>query len=83
MPSVTPVSRALSPVGSQLFGASHTVFKRLDYLSDFNEDQFDVFFIYCKLNSREAVEMGAAGALPPSFDVDAACSVCCPGNVAN
>ncbi len=83
MPSVTPVSRALTPVGSQHFGAIHTVLQRPVDISDLNDDQFDVFFIFSKLNSRDAVENGTAGALSHSFDVDAACSVWCPGNVAD
>ncbi len=82
MPSVTPFSRALTPVESQLLGAIHTVFQRHVDLSDLNDYQFDVSFIFCKLNSREAVDNGAAGPLP-SFDVDAICSVWCPGNVAD
>ncbi len=80
MPSVTPVSRALTPVGSQFFSAIHTVFQRHLDLSDLNEDLLYVF-IFCKLHSREAVEMGAAGPLSPSFVVDTACSVWCWNNV--
>ncbi len=81
MPSVTPVSRALTPIESQLFGAIHVVFQYHVDLSDLNDNQFDVSFIFCKLKSREAVEMGAAGPLLSSFDVDAAACSVCPGNV--
>jgi hypothetical protein len=42
MSSVTPVSRALTPVESQLFGGIHTVFKRRVDLSDLHDDQSDL-----------------------------------------